>query len=102
MDLVLDVSLVLFRSAIGAILRSHGNTRDVMFVTVGQNILNITGNYLVLFGFFGLPKFGVEGVACSSVFSRIVATTALLLLLYRRLGIRIRWRSLLDLPLDRI
>lgn len=89
-------------TAVGAILRSHGNTRDVMFVTVGQNILNITGNSLVLFGFFGLPKFGVEGVACSSVFSRIVATTALLFLLYRRLGIRIRWRSLLDLHLDRI
>jgi len=89
-------------TAVGAILRSHGNTRDVMFVTVGQNILNITGNSLVLFGFFGLPKFGVEGVACSSVFSRIVASTALLILLYRRLGIRIRWRSLLDLPLDRI
>jgi putative MATE family efflux protein len=89
-------------TAVGAILRSHGNTRDVMFVTVGQNILNITGNSLVLFGFFGLPKFGVEGVACSSVFSRIVATTALLLLLHRRLGIHLRWRSLIDLPLDRL
>lgn len=89
-------------TAVGAILRSHGNTRDVMFVTVSQNILNIAGNSLVLFGFFGLPKFGVEGVACSSVFSRIVATTALLFLLYRRLGIHIRWRTLIDLPLDRL
>lgn len=89
-------------TAVGAILRSHGNTQDVMFVTVGQNILNITGNSLVLFGFFGLPKFGVEGVACSSVFSRIVASTALLILLHRRLGIHIRWRSLIELPLDRI
>ncbi len=89
-------------TAVGAILRAHGNTRDVMFVTVGQNILNIAGNSLVLFGFFGLPKFGVEGVACSSAFSRIVATTALLILLYRRLGIRIHWRSLIDLPRDRL
>jgi len=96
------VFLEAINTAIGAILRSHGNTRDVMFVTVGQNILNITGNSLVLFGFFGLPKFGVEGVACSSVFSRIVATTALLILLYRRLGLHIHWRTLIDLPLDRI
>ncbi len=96
------VFLEAINTAIGAILRSHGNTKDVMFVTVGQNILNITGNSLVLFGFFGLPKFGVEGVACSSVFSRIVATTALLILLRHRLGLRIHWRTFIDLPLDRL
>jgi len=88
--------------AVGAILRAHGNTRDVMFVTVGQNIINIIGNSLVLFGFFGLPKLGVEGVACSSVFSRIVATTALLILLHRRLGIRVHWRTPFDLTWARI
>lgn len=88
--------------AIGAILRAHGNTRDVMFVTVGQNIINIVGNSLVLFGWFGLPKFGVEGVACSSVFSRVVATTALLLLLHRRLGIHLHWRTPFDLGWSRI
>jgi len=88
--------------AIGAILRAHGYTRDVMFVTVGQNIINIVGNSLVLFGFFGLPKFGVAGVACSSVFSRIVATAALLILLHRRLGIHLRWRTPFDLAWDRI
>ena len=88
--------------AIGAILRAHGNTRDVMFVTVGQNIVNITGNSLVLFGFFGLPKFGVAGVACSSVFSRVLATTALLILLDRRLGLRLHWRTPFDLSWKRI
>jgi Na+-driven multidrug efflux pump len=73
-----------------------------MFVTVGQNIINIIGNSLVLFGFLGLPKFGVAGVACSSVFSRIVATTALLILLHRRLGIHLHWRTPFDLAWDRI
>jgi putative MATE family efflux protein len=89
-------------TAIGAILRAHGNTRDVMFVTVGQNILNIVGNSLVLFGFFGLPKFGVEGVACSSAFSRVVATTALLILLHRRLGLKLHLHSLWRIPMDRL
>jgi putative MATE family efflux protein len=96
------VFLEAINTAIGAILRAHGNTRDVMFVTVGQNIINIVGNSLVLFGFFGLPKFGVEGVACSSVFSRIVATTALLFLLHHRLGLTLHWRTFIDLPLDRL
>ena len=88
--------------SIGAILRAHGNTRDVMFVTVGQNIINVIGVSLVLFGWFGLPKLGVEGVAAASVFSRLVATTALLILLNRRLGLRMHWRTPFDLPLERI
>lgn len=89
-------------TSIGAILRAHGNTRDVMFVTVGQNIVNVVGVSLVLFGWFGLPKLGVEGVACASVFSRLVATTALLFLLRRRLGIRMYWRTPFDLSRDRL
>ena len=88
--------------SIGAILRAHGNTRDVMFVTVGQNIINVIGVSLVLFGWFGLPKLGVEGVAAASVFSRLVSTTALLILLSRRLGIRMHWRTPFDLPMARL
>lgn len=89
-------------TAIGAIMRAHGNTRDVMFVTVGQNLLNIAGNSLVLFGFFGLPKLGVEGVAVSGVISRVLATGVLLVLLHRRLGLGITWQSLMRLPLDQL
>jgi putative MATE family efflux protein len=88
--------------AISAVLRAHGNTRDVMFVTVGQNIINVIGVSLVLFGWFGLPKLGVAGVAAASVCSRFVATTALLVLLRRRLDIRLHWRTPFELPLARI
>jgi putative MATE family efflux protein len=88
--------------AIGAILRAHGHTREVMFVTVGQNVVNILGNFLVLFGFFGLPKLGVTGVACSSAVSRVLATVALLILLDRQLGLGIRLKNLFELPLDRL
>lgn len=88
--------------AVGSILRAHGNTRDVMFVTVGQNLLNVIGVSLALFGWLGLPKLGVEGVAAASALSRLVATGALLILLRRRLGIRLHWRTPFDLPVTRI
>lgn len=88
--------------SICAIMRAHGHTREVMFVTVGQNLVNILGNALVLFGWFGLPKFGVTGVACASAVSRVLATAALLWLLHRQLGLGIRWRNLFELPVDRL
>jgi putative MATE family efflux protein len=75
--------------SISAVLRAHGHTRESMLVTLGQNILNAAGNAVFLFGLFGAPKLGVEGVALSTVFSRIVACAALWILLKRQTGLRL-------------
>lgn len=89
-------------TAIGASLRAHGHTRDAMIVTVLQNALNIAGNCVLLFGLFGAPKMGVTGVALSSVFSRVVSSIALWILLDRRLKLMLRLRDFFELRLDRI
>lgn len=57
----------------GTILRSYGYTRDAMFITFAANIINIIGNSLSLYGFFGLPVLGVAGVAASSAFSQLAS-----------------------------
>ncbi len=69
---------------VGAVLRSNGFTRDAMYITIGANILNVIGNYFFIFGPFGFPVLGVEGVAISTVVSRIVATIAAIILLFKR------------------
>lgn len=68
----------------GAILRSYGHTKDTMMVTIGMNILNVLGNYFVIFGPFGFPVFGVAGVAYSTAISRFIGFVVLLLLLIKR------------------
>ncbi|KFZ43789.1 transporter [Anoxybacillus sp. KU2-6(11)] len=70
---------------LGAILRSYGFTRDMMNITIGVNILNIIGNYFVLFGPFGLPVLGVEGVAWSTTISRIIGLVVGFLFIMKRL-----------------
>lgn len=89
-------------TSIGASLRAHGHTRDAMVVTVIQNILNIAGNCVLLFGLFGAPRMGVTGVALSSVASRVVATIILLVLLDRRLRLKLRLGDFFELPLERL
>ncbi len=89
-------------TAIGASLRAHGFTRDAMVVTVIQNVLNILGNLMLLFGFFGAPKMGVVGVALSSVFSRVVASIILWILLDRRLKLMLRARDFVGMRWERI
>ena len=55
-----------------------------MMVTVVVNILNIIGNYSLIFGRFGFPELGVEGAAISTAFSRGVSMIILFVILFRK------------------
>ena len=59
--------------SISAVLRAHKHTKDAMYVTLAQNVVNITGVCIVIFGLFGCPKMGVVGVAAVGGVSRTVA-----------------------------
>lgn len=76
--------------SIAAVLRANKHTRDAMYVAVGQNVLNVAGNCITLFGLFGFPKMGVLGVALSSVLSRACSCIALWILLDYRTHLRLR------------
>ncbi|WP_029808831.1 MATE family efflux transporter, partial [Vibrio parahaemolyticus] len=45
------------------ILRSHGYSRSPMVVNLISGVFNIIGNYIALYQPFGLPVYGVQGVA---------------------------------------
>ncbi|KAB8139181.1 MATE family efflux transporter [Gracilibacillus oryzae] len=79
---------------ISAILRSYGYTKDTMYVTIGMNILNVIGNYLFIFGPFGFPVLGVEGVAYSTIVSRIIGFIVITFVLILRSQKKLPFRSL--------
>ncbi|NVC64368.1 MATE family efflux transporter [Vibrio sp. 05-20-BW147] len=72
------------------ILRSHGYSRSPMTVNLISGVLNVIGNYIALYQPFGLPVYGVQGVAIATVASQVIGTTILGVLL---------WRSSIDLPM---
>ncbi|MGS2763971.1 MATE family efflux transporter [Sinomicrobium sp. M5D2P9] len=47
-------------------------TKYPMYATVLANVLNITLNYLLIFGNFGFPKMGIIGAAIGTLVSRII------------------------------
>ncbi len=69
---------------LSASLRSANKAVYPMLVTVVVNILNITGNYTLIFGKFGFPALGVEGAAISTAFSRGIAMVILFIILFRK------------------
>jgi putative MATE family efflux protein len=69
---------------LSAVIRSHGFTKDAMYVTMGMNIINVIGNYLFIFGPMNIPVLGVEGVAISTVASRCIGLVAFFVILKKR------------------
>ncbi|EJL6400498.1 MATE family efflux transporter [Vibrio navarrensis] len=79
------------------ILRSHGYSRSPMTVNLISGVLNIIGNYIALYQPFGLPVYGVQGVAIATVISQVIGTTILGVLLWRS-SIELPMRSLAQVP----
>ena len=67
-----------------AALRSVDKAHYPMFVSGLINVINILGNYALIFGKFGLPAMGVRGAAISTVICRALSSALLLYLLYRK------------------
>lgn len=48
------------------------DTRTSMWLLLGGNLLNIIGNYVLIYGKWGFPELGLLGAGISTLFSRIV------------------------------
>ncbi len=60
-----------------ASLRSADKVIYPMAVTGIVNVINIVGNYALIFGHWGCPQLGVEGAAIATVISRTIAAVLL-------------------------
>lgn len=67
---------------ITASLRGAGETKLPMLYNIGSNLLNVLGNYVLIYGKFGFPEWGVAGAAASTTISRLIACLAGLYIIY--------------------
>lgn len=68
---------------LSATLRAANKAVYPMLVTFVINILNIIGNYSLIFGKFGMPELGAEGAAISTATCRGVAMILLFIILIK-------------------
>ena len=83
-----------------AIIRSFGKTKVSMYVTMGMNIVNVIGNSLFLYGFFGLPVLGVTGVAISTAVSQTLAFFLVFFVIMKKIDIKTSFKSLFSFRKD--
>ena len=70
--LLFEVPFVVIDSVIDTAMVSYGNTKLPMFLAIIALILNAILDFLLAFGYLGMPKLGVFGVALSTVISYMV------------------------------
>lgn len=59
------------------------DTKTAMWLLLGGNVLNIIGNYLLIYGKFGLPELGLLGAGISTLFSRIMMVVVFTIIFLR-------------------
>jgi putative MATE family efflux protein len=69
-------------SGYAAVLRSVGEVKLPLLVTVSALALNIVLNYVFIFGAFGFPAMGIRGAAISAVIARVAECMVLVFITY--------------------
>ena len=83
---------------LAAVLRVYNFAAAVMLVSLLMNIITLCGNSIALFGWLGLPNYGLYGVAVSTVAGRLVGVIVLFLILTRYAKVKIFFKRLFSLP----
>ncbi len=85
--------LVALMSALGTAIRNTGNTKGPMYIAIGMNVVHVALNYAFIFGAWGFPKWGLLGVALSTVICRLLAVIVLLYMFLHTFERRIAFRD---------
>lgn len=70
--LLIEIPFVLIDSVIDMAMVSYGNAKLPMYLAFIAMFLNVVLDFVLAFGYFGMPKLGVYGVAIATVVSYIV------------------------------
>ncbi len=75
------------------VLRSVGQSRYPLYVSIAALFINLGGNYVLIFGHFGFPQLGIAGAAIATLVARIFEAGAVLfylLIIDKKVGFRVR------------
>jgi putative MATE family efflux protein len=56
---------------LNAILRGYGNTRTPLLASLLINVINITLDFVLIFGYLGFPELGIKGAALATAIAHI-------------------------------
>lgn len=83
---ILMIIALVFKNFFGTFKQfadSITETKFGMWILIGSNLMNIIGNYILIYGKLGLPEWGLFGAGISTLSSNIVMLIAFIWIVYR-------------------
>lgn len=80
----ISVIFVMFSNSFRQFVEGIGNPSVSMWILLIGNVLNIIGNYILIYGKFGAPELGLFGAGISTLASRIIMLLMFLSVFLRR------------------
>lgn len=81
-----------------ASFRGYSWMKTTMVVSSIMNVLNIFGNWLLIYGFWNIPAMGVAGVAISTTISKVIGLVIIYYIFRKYLGVKISLKYLKPFP----
>ena len=82
MVLLVSLPFVLWFNAFKQFSDGITDTKVSMWILLGGNLLNIIGNYILIYGKLGMPELGLTGAGLSTLISRILMVAAYLVIFF--------------------
>jgi MATE family multidrug resistance protein len=82
--LIWSLPLLLLYTCLRRYLQGVHHIRPVTFALITSNLVNLAGNWLLIYGHWGLPALGVRGSALSTVIARVYLAAVLIYAVHRR------------------
>ncbi len=93
---ILSMPFVCWMNSFKQFFDAIGDTKTPMYVLLGGNVLNILGNYLLIYGVMGFPEMGLLGAGLATLLSRVVMALSLTWLFFRAKRYAVYGRAFLD------
>lgn len=75
------------------VLRSVGQVKIPLYVSIGAFFVNLGANYTLIFGKFGMPRMGIAGAALATLIARVFEASIIcgyLLFFDKKIGFRLK------------
>lgn len=86
--LLVSIPFILLFNAFKQFADGITDTKTSMWILLAGNLLNIIGNYLLIFGKCGLPELGLLGAGISTLLSRMAMLAISLVIFFKRASYR--------------
>ena len=90
---IISLPFVCWQNTFKQFYDAIGDTTTPMYVLIGGNVLNISGNYMLIYGALGFPEMGLLGAGISTMASRIIMCAVFAVLFFRARGVPPSQRS---------